>query len=300
MTQWEGVMQKHAKSFYLASLFFPRQLLPRVKSLYALCRWLDDAVDEASSKTIAEENLQYILNDLRKEKPTLPPNSLYRSHSLDIGYIEDLAQGARDDLQTVRIQTTEDLVRYSYKVAGTVGLAMFDLMKVDDPKARAQAVDLGIAMQITNICRDVKEDLEMNRIYVPNQLLKKQGLDHEMMLSGQFSQTKLIATVGEMLELADRYYESAAKAFNNIPFRTRGAIIIATHLYRSIGLKLIRRGGNPMLGRTYLNNFEKSLVVIKGMGHWFKTLFVGKKSPDHQTTLHSGLEEWQALRGFKN
>lgn len=299
MNQWENVMQKHAKSFYLASLFFPRSLLPRVKALYALCRWLDDAVDEAPNDQVAIERLSAISDDLSSPNPKMPVNQHYRSNALNIGYMQDLIEGARDDRSLVRIQNQDQLVQYSYKVAGTVGLAMFDLMKVEPPMARCHAVDLGIAMQITNICRDIKEDLERDRIYIPLDLLNHYGISESDFINGRYQDNNLCAAVKEMLHLADQYYESAGLAFNNIPWRSRGAILIASDLYRSIGLKLLKNGGNPMNGRVWLTPWDKTRVVLRSLVKW---LFSHRKNHNtqHDQKLHSALQPWKELRGFSS
>jgi phytoene synthase len=298
MSQWEGVMQKHAKSFYLASLFFPRHLLPKVKALYALCRWLDDSVDEAPNEKAALFALNSISEDLHSNPSKLPVNSMYKENQLDVGYIDDLISGAEFDLQTVRIQNQKELIQYSYKVAGTVGLAMFDLMKVHPPEARSHAVDLGIAMQITNICRDVKEDLERNRIYVPLSLLQHYGISEQDLKTHHFTDEQMRQVITEMLHLADQYYESAHQAFPAIPWRTRGAIIIASHLYRGIGVKLLKKGGNPMQGRVYLTGWEKFCVVTASLWDWAMSAWRGR-SFRHDAELHAGLESWKQLRGFQ-
>ena len=297
MSQWEGVMQNHAKSFYLASLFFPRSLLPKVKALYALCRWLDDAVDEAPNQQQALQNLNEISQDLSSENSQMLVNQFYKANQLDIGYINDLIDGARQDMEVVRIKNQDELIQYSYKVAGTVGLAMFDLMKVSPPVARCHAVDLGVAMQITNICRDVKEDRDKNRIYVPLELLNHHNISQEQFFSDDFSEEQIVAVTKDMLALADHYYHSASLAFNNIPWRTRGAIIIASDLYRSIGQKLLKKGGNPMKGRTWLTRWEKSWVVGRSLLRWVVS---GRKRQhlDHDASLHDALKPWKQLRGF--
>ncbi len=297
MSQWEGVMQNHAKSFYLASLFFPRPLLPKVKALYALCRWLDDAVDEAPNENEAIRALEAIANDLHSPESQLPVNKIYKNNNLDVGYIDDLIVGAKEDLGPVRIQNQSELVQYSYKVAGTVGLAMFDLMSVEDPQARANAVDLGIAMQITNICRDVKEDLHRNRIYVPIALLNEYQISENDFLNGIFREEQLACCIREMLRLADSYYLSAKMAFQAIPWRTRGAIIIATELYRGIGLKILKHGASPMRGRTYLTLPEKAWVVSRSLVIWMLSGLRSKKLY-HDPELHHGLEYWKQLRSF--
>lgn len=298
MNQWQGVMKNHAKSFYLASLFFPRALWPQVRALYALCRWLDDAVDEAPNREQAILNLSTISEDLKSEKPLLPVNIMYRESSLDISYMEDLIKGAQDDLSSVRIENQRELMQYCYKVAGTVGLAMFDLMKISDPQARAHAVDLGLAMQITNICRDIKEDLERDRIYIPIDLLTKHGLDPQGLIHSSDRQGDLRPVVKELLWLADRYYASAQMAFTSIPWRTRGAIIIAAQLYRGIGLKLLKNGADPMQGRIYLNTCDKARVLLSAIFSWGLSAFQTQPKLNHDAKLHLGLEPWKQMRGF--
>jgi phytoene synthase len=296
---WEGVMRKHAKSFYLASLFFPKALMPRVKALYALCRWLDDAVDEAPNSMEASKNLKIIADDLRKPVPEMPVNRLYKSNQLDSAYIEDLIEGAREDMKTVRIKDEAELIQYCYKVAGTVGLAMFDLLKVDSPLARPHAVDLGIGMQITNICRDVKEDLERNRVYIPQTLLYKHGLSAEKLLNDSYDSQALSRVVEELLSLADLYYQSAQSAYRSIPWRARGAIIIASRLYQGIGLKLRDQGSNPMCGRTYLTKREKLVCLFRGAGEWLLSSVRKRVQLQHNPTLHHSLKAWSSQRGFE-
>lgn len=299
MSQWEPVMQNHAKSFHLASLFFPRKIVPKVKALYALCRWLDDAVDEAPNNQQAIHALDQISQDLSSNQPLMPVNTLYHQNNLDIGYMLDLIDGVKQDLSLVRIKNRQELIQYCYKVAGTVGLAMFDLMKVYPIKARAHAVDLGIAMQITNICRDVKEDLDRDRIYIPLDLLSSNNISEQDLIQGNYSSHEISQATRQMLEVADIYYASAAMAYKNIPWRARGAIIIAANLYRAIGLKLIRKGANPMIGRTYLNPLEKSYYVAKGLIQWlFSPL--GHSKLNHNNRLHSGLRAWGVKRGFSH
>ncbi len=295
--EWSGVMQSHAKSFHLATLFFPKRVETRVRALYALCRWIDDAVDECPDAKVAEERLNKIRDDLTSPNSTMEVNALYKRHQLDTGYMEDLIEGARDDLQRVRIADEKEFIQYCYKVAGTVGLAMADLMGVTEKKARAFAVDLGIAMQITNICRDVKEDAEQNRVYLPETLLKKHGLTTEQLLTMDVDREKLAGVMREMVALGDRYYFSARGAFPSIPWRARGAILIASELYRGIGLKLIKNGGDPLEGRTMLNTMEKMGYLAKGIGLWAASL-LWRPHLTHEPQLHTALSQWKARRGF--
>ncbi len=299
-TSGEEVMRKHAKSFYLASLFFPPALMTKVKSLYALCRWLDDAVDESSCNEEAQKNLAVIEEDLLDSKPHFPVNQVYRENGLNPEYIRDLIQGAKDDMKLVRIKTTDELIQYCYKVAGTVGLAMFDLMKVDTPQARPHAVDLGIAMQITNICRDIKEDLNRNRIYIPEEILNFHNLTPQCLINGNYTHAQLSAVTNELLVIGDIYYKSARSAFQHIPWRARGAIMVASSLYQGIGHKLVRQGGNPMNGRVYLSKFEKLTVVLKTLPLWLFSTIGSKRQLLHNHRLHYALTDWSEKREFKH
>ena len=295
---WQGVMKKHAKSFHLASLLFPKKIFHKVKAFYALCRWIDDAADESPSLQESKENLQIILSDLNRDTPRLEPNKIYRQNNLDPGYVEDLIEGAKNDLDIVHIQTKGQLIQYCYKVAGTVGLAMSDLMSVGDEKARAFAVDLGIAMQITNICRDVREDAEKGRVYLPQELLDKYDIEYKQLLRLKVDDESISLATAELLKVADEYYTSAQQAYIKIPWRLRGAVIVASRLYRSIGDKLLsNQNGNPLQGRIYLNKGEKLRHVVAGLGQWASSSFQ-RKLPAHKSRLHDSLQHWKAMRRF--
>lgn len=295
-------MQKHAKSFYLASLFFPKHLFQQVRALYALCRWLDDAVDETPDPQEAIARLDAISEDLLSAKPVMEVNQHYRQQGLPPEYIKDLIQGVKKDRGPVRMMNWEDFIQYCYQVAGAVGLAMYDLMQIANHKARAHAVDLGLAMQITNICRDVKEDAARDRVYLPADLLKQYGLHHEDILNGKSENlsTALPQVIRALLRQADLYYASSEQAFAAIPWRTRGAIIIASRLYRGIGVKLLRQGADPMQGRTYLGSGEKFLVVTGAIFFWMRTAFYKNPEIKHNPELHTGLEPWKGIRGFSS
>ncbi|MCJ8275384.1 MAG: squalene/phytoene synthase family protein [Bdellovibrionales bacterium] len=294
---WQGTMKTHAKSFHLASLFFPKGLFVKVKALYALCRWIDDAVDTAPNKEVAQERVFAIIDDLRSEKSQMPVNQIYKANNLNPVYIEDLVDGVLSDLGTVRIKDGNEFRQYCYKVAGVVGLAMADLMGVKDPKARAYAVDLGIAMQITNICRDIKEDALNNRVYLPEDLLKNHGLDHQQLLDLRADEDRLAQVTRTMVLMADHYYMSARKGYSAIPLRVRGAIIVAEKLYRGIGLKLVREGARPLKGRTYLGWIEKMYKVSSGLLSWSLST-IRPLGLQHNKDLHKGLSQWKEARNF--
>ena len=294
---WQTTMQNHAKSFHLAALFFPKNVFGKVKALYALCRWIDDAVDTAPNSISAQHRVQQIIQDLRKPQPQMEVNRLYKQNGLNPQYIEDLVDGVMSDIGPVRMSNFIEFRKYCYKVAGVVGLAMADLMDVKEQKARAFAVDLGMAMQITNICRDILEDAKNNRVYLPNDLLAQHEIDQNQLVQLKTDEVALSHATTQMLALADSYYLSARLGYSSIPFRSRGAIIIAEKLYRAIGLKLLKSGARPLQGRTYLTGWEKSYWIFLGLIEWIISPF-SQKPTKHNEVLHKGLQPWKESRKF--
>ena len=167
MTQYyndPNSLKKHGKSFYWASFFLPKRNKDAATKLYSICRFFDDLADdnnEDQTKILTGE-FKKICNDLSH-----PINEFFTSHNLSIKILGDLVDGLVKDQTDVRIKNEKELIQYAYQVAGTVGLMMSPLIMVNNNKANKHAIDLGIAMQLTNIARDIYEDALMNRIYLP-------------------------------------------------------------------------------------------------------------------------------------
>jgi len=158
--------------------------------------------------------------------------------------LEDLLDGVASDLRKkIHIRSIKDLLVYSYRVAGTVGLMMSKILMVNDRRALKGAIDLGIAMQLTNIARDVVEDKKMNREYIKP--------DFE--------------NIQATLKLAEMFYESSFSSIQTIPFRYKFSIIVARRIYRQIGRKILQKGNMENYeksGKIYVNNFEKIYHTI--------------------------------------
>ena len=146
----------------------------------------------------------------------------------------ELTDGVLLDTQKVAIQSEAELLRYCYQVAGTVGLLMCDLFGVKDPVARHHAIDLGVAMQLTNICRDVYEDALNGRVYLPGDLFE--SITAEKIVSPDVSTTSVRQVVGYLLSEAEIRYESGISGLCFLPTQARLAIYVATLTYREIGL----------------------------------------------------------------
>ena len=250
-----------AKSFNWAGFFLPKNIYQDCSKLYAFCRVLDDIVDENSDLELRISKFNKIKNILNKiyeienndgnkldenEEEIIVSDMIALADNNNIKKIilDDLIDGVGSDLKKkVHFKSVKDLLVYSYKVAGTVGLMMAKILNVQDTRYLKGAIDLGIAMQLTNIARDVIEDKKMNRQYIKP--------DFE--------------NIEATLKLADMFYESSFTSMKNIPFKYRFAIITARRVYRQIGRKIIKKRNMESYeksGKIYVNNFEKIYQTI--------------------------------------
>lgn len=257
----------HAKSFRLAANFLPKENIDDIAVVYHFCRMVDDAVDEASSIDAAHRNLNEILEQLHSNSPSSLDlfKGVMARHHIPMHAVEALMQGCEGDLHPVRVETAAELARYCYQVAGSVGEMMSPLLNVTSTEAAQYAIDLGLGMQLTNICRDVLEDAERGRVYVPNIWLSEAGLSTTDILSLNIDASRMAVVIDRMLATAEVCYRRAFIGCRYIPFRNRLGILVARRVYRAIGLKLqSNHQSNPFHGRTMLTKWEK--VVQVGLG----------------------------------
>ena len=253
MTQ-KNYLATFAKSFNWAGFFLPKKIYNDCSKLYAFCRVLDDIADEKTDLKSKIERFNKMRDFLKKsydtkieqihssneiEKIIHDVIILAENNNIKRVILEDLVDGVASDLKkTVHMRSVQDLLIYSYKVAGTVGLMMSKLLMVNDRRALKGAIDLGIAMQLTNIARDVIEDKKMNREYIK--------ADFE--------------NIQATLKLAEMFYESSFTSIQKIPFKYKFSIILARRIYRQIGRKILQKGSMKNYeksGKIYVNNFEK-------------------------------------------
>ncbi len=254
-------LAQFAKSFNWAGFFLPKSVYQDCSKLYAFCRVLDDLVDEKTDLELREERFNEIKNIYKKTYETdnndrniynQNEHGLIVNDMIDLAcnnnikriILDDLIDGVGSDLkQKVYLRSVKDLLVYSYRVAGTVGLMMAKILNVSDTRSLKGAIDLGIAMQLTNIARDVIEDKKMNRQYIKP--------DFE--------------NIEATLKLADMFYESSYTSIKKIPFKYRFAIIVARRVYRQIGRKIIQKRNMENYeksGKIYVNNFGKIYQTI--------------------------------------
>ena len=238
----------YAKSFNWAGFFLPKKTYQKCSALYDFCRTVDNIADEDGELDIKKKNLLVFKNDFinKNYNNTIIKNmwDLMDHHLITIKIVEDLFDGVESDLnKKVQLNNKKDLLIYSYRVAGTVGLMMAKILNVKDQNSMKAAIDLGIAMQLTNISRDVVEDSNINRFYIKN--------DFE--------------TISKTLALADLFYKSSFIAIKKIPFKFRFAILVARRVYKRIGDKILRTKNIEnynKAGKIYVNNLTKIYQTI--------------------------------------
>jgi len=214
----------YAKSFNWAGFFLPKKTYQKCSALYDFCRTIDDIADQDLDLEIRKKRFEDFKKDFQNKN--LNNEIIKKIYELIICFkispqiILDLFDGVESDLKAkVKLETNKDLIVYSYRVAGTVGLMMAKILNVKSKNSLRSAIDLGIAMQLTNIARDVVEDGDRNRNYI--------SLD--------FNKIK------ETLKLADIFYNSSFKSINEIPLNCRFAILVARRVYRQIGNEILKK-----------------------------------------------------------
>lgn len=291
------VMARKARTFYRASLLLPAATRADAAVVYALCRELDDTADEADDPAAAALALDRLHGEACG---ALSPRPLVASFleaaerlELPIESAVELIRGVRSDLEAVRIRDDHELLRYCYRVASTVGLLMCGVLEVRSRAARPHAVDLGVAMQLTNIARDVAEDAARNRVYLPRIRLEGAGVDADALPAGTADPRAVARVVADILELADQYYHSADGGMRDIPWRPRQAILVASRTYRAIGVRLRRNACDALAGRTVVPWPEKLFWGSRAIAAGISPHILGlAPRRAHDPTLH------RALRGL--
>jgi len=261
----QRVIANHSKSFALASRLLDRESRDDVAVLYAWCRRADDEVDLAPSAERSErvdrlyDELAAVYERKRVADPLLLAfQELVHRRGIPKEYPLALLAGMRSDVGAVRIATTDELLVYCYRVAGVVGLMLCHVFGLSDENARENAAHLGIAMQLTNICRDVREDAERDRRYLPVDVL--------VSCEGQGSERELVCRcVERLLVLADQYYRSADAGLHALPFRAALAARAARKIYAAIGNELASRRFDALAGRVAVPLAKKLALLVSAV-----------------------------------
>ena len=238
----------YAKSFNWAGFFLPKKTYKNCSYLYDFCRVVDNIADDEDEIEIKKIKFQKFVSDFKQknfEDPVIQNMwNIIHKFNISLEIIYDLFDGIESDIkQNVKIDTRKDLLIYCYRVAGTVGLMMAKILKVSKKQSLKSAIDLGIAMQLTNISRDVIEDSKKNRSYI----------------NGNFEE------INSTIKLADTFYKNSFYSIREIPLSFRFSILVARRIYRKIGYKILKKKtfeNYSKSGKIYVSNFEKVLETI--------------------------------------
>ena len=263
-------LKTRAKTFYFASFFFNKEIKQEISSLYIFCRYIDDISDSGNlNKIEAKKKLNDITKDLKKleSKDIIVKNFilLMIKKKIQIKTPLMLISGVMQDLGKVKLKNLEELIIYSYKVAGTVGLMICNILEVNKKELKFKGIQLGIAMQITNIIRDIDEDLKRNRIYFPLEYLTIKEHKPKQILNDRALQKEFSKNIEKLKEFSDLVYKNSRIGIYELPIRFRLPIALASKLYQSIGFKIKKHQYDVWNKRYYLSFIEKvtkSLVVL--------------------------------------
>lgn len=280
------------KTFYWASFLLNKRHAQRAARLYRFCRYIDDLADEANSVSIAKKNLKKLSDDINNGQSEdliiVDALLLFNECSIEKEIVLELINGVYSDLAKVRMQDLDQLLHYCYQVAGTVGLMMCRVLDIKDKTAYPFAIDLGIAMQLTNICRDVRDDAVMGRRYLPTTLVG--NLEPAELTSPNPSiEPQLSAALASMLSIADSYYKSGNAGLSFISLRARAGILIASKLYQAIGIKLQKQSYHYWQKRAMLSTQDKLMLSIKTLAALIFTVEFWTAATCHDKNLHQSI-----------
>ncbi len=244
----KNYLETYAKSFNWAGFFLPKDTYKKCSDLYDFCRVADNIADDENSIEVKiEEFKKFKINFENKnfEDPVIKNIwEIISEYNISVKIIHDLFEGINSDIkEQVKLNTKKELLLYSYRVAGTVGLMMAKILKVRKKNSLKSAIDLGIAMQLTNISRDVIEDLNNNRIYIDQNF----------------------ENIKSTIELSEKFYDNSFYSIKEIPLSFRFSILVARRIYRKIGYKILNKKNfenYKKSGKIYVNNIEKIVETL--------------------------------------
>ena len=256
----------YAKSFNWAGFFLPKKTYQKCSILYDFCRSLDDIADQDLDLDIKIKQFNKFKNKFvsknTDDQIVNRMQDLIYNCKISEKIVYDLFDGVESDLKKeVKINSEKELIIYSYRVAGTVGLMMAKILNVEGENSLRAAIDLGIAMQLTNIARDVVEDNKINRKYIDS----------------SFNSIK------STLMTAETFYKSSFSSISNIPISCRFAILVARRVYRQIGYKILETGNIEnynQSGKIYVSNFGKFIQTILSIFDFLVLLIINTKGHD--------------------
>lgn len=270
LTVCRDMLQKGSHSFFAASLLLPWEVREPACALYAFCRLADDLIDESGGDRHAMAALTRRLDMIYEGRPFDHPADralaqVVRLYAIPKVMLTALLEGFEWDVDGRRYDTRADLFAYAARVAATVGAMMSLLMGGRRPDVLARACDLGVAMQLTNIARDVGEDARAGRIYLPLAWLRDAGIDPDELVAAPRFSPALGGVVQRLLAEADVLYLRARSGIAQLPVACRPGIYAAMRIYREIGVELRRSGLDSVSRRTIVSRGRKSFLLGHAM-----------------------------------
>ena len=269
----KSYLSVYAKSFSWAGFFLPKETLKKCSALYDFCRVADNIADDDGEIESKKKKFDQFVNDFNQKKFDDPIIKnmwgLIEEFQISLKIVQDLLIGIKSDIRDkVKLNSKKDLLVYSYRVAGTVGLMMAKILKVNKKSSLNSAIDLGIAMQLTNISRDVIEDSKNNRFYI----------------------NENFEEISSTISLADTFYENSFFSIKDIPISFRFSILVARRVYRKIGYKILSKKNLENYknsGKIYVSNAEKVLETFLAIFDLIKLSLNYKKEDQiqHDHTL---------------
>ena len=264
----KSYLSVYAKSFNWAGFFLPQETFKKCSALYDFFRGIDNISDDNEKIKKKKKKFNHFENDFNKKNFDDPIIKnmwdLIEEFNISLKIVQDLLMGIKSDIKDkVKLNTKKDLLIYSYRVAGTVGLMMAKILKVNKKSSLKSAIDLGIAMQLTNISRDVIEDSKNNRFYINENF------------------EEILSTIN----LADTFYENSFYSIKDIPIRFRFSILVARRVYRKIGHKIKNKKNLENYlnsGKIYVSNVEKVLETFLSIYDLIKLSFSHKLNNEIQ------------------
>ena len=250
----------YAKSFNWAGFFLPKHTYQNCSKLYSFCRILDNIADDQDTIASKEQKFkdfkELYLKNTSNNSIVEDMKELEKNYDISKNIINDLFDGIESDIkETVKFKSEKDLLLYSYRVAGTVGLMMAKILGVKTITSLKAAINLGVAMQLTNISRDVIEDSINNRFYI----------HHSM------------DDIKSTIKISEVFYDNSFYSIKEIPINLRFAILVARRVYRKIGRKIMKINSFEAYknsGKIYVNNLEKVLETVYSIYDFFKLMII--------------------------
>ena len=252
----------YAKSFNWAGFFLPKKTYEKCSALYDFCREADNIADDTNKIEIKKDNFIKFRNNFVNKNYDDPVIKnmwdLINEYSISTKIVDDLFEGINSDIkENVKLNSKKELLIYSYRVAGTVGLMMAKILNVHKEQSLKSAIDLGIAMQLTNISRDVMEDKKSNRFYI----------------------NESFEDIKTTIELSEKFYENSFYSIKEIPLSFRFSILVARRVYRKIGYKILNKQNienYKKSGKIYVSNIEKIIETFLSIFDLIKLSLINK------------------------